>query len=584
MALAPAQQVEAQTRAALEAKPATPPIGGSLKPEEVRANSIREQLAEEGERKATEGIAQPPLPRADERTKSIDERIGHKRDAAGKKDRAPGTPEEATFNKAKGADRLPTELYEKGYDRLSSTDKTAARNIAESSIREILPQNLADSILGTVSAPTAGKNAILENLLKDPKFREALRTKHTESLAKTMATTDETLNAAQRNFDEKDAASTKAGAKITKLNGELGKINTVIDGFDASKITVAGTDAQVLHELVTNTPAIEAEIQRLDLKVTSLDKIVTALRNAEANHTATTGNIAPAALRNELIKREGELEGAIKDLGDNRNKIAKRDALQAKLSDHQAQKASKEEEIEQAREGQEAAARERAIAEADLAHKKLSRGDEEADYIKGIEDSIRDAVSETVQTKLQEAQEAERKVLDKEAAETADADKKKILEGVRDQAITWDGKHHKLDKDAAKLIGARILNPTQGLDSYIEAWLLGNPPTTNPEELARIGEKMKDPTFMNEMRVKTGPVLIGRYIKAGGKLNEDDVNYLRSTEWGLKEELDKLVASGAIDKNFLQKLKGADNATWLKILLALVTTVALGAPALAGYF
>ncbi len=595
MALAPAQQVEAQARAALEAKPAAPPRRPTATQE--RAQKIREQVEEESPRDALKSFVEPPMAKKDEREGSIDERIGHERNAAtGKKERPLGSAAEKTFKAAKDADRLPSELYEKGYDFLNTTDQKAVRDTAEASIRERIP-DIADTLLGPPGAPTSGKKAILENLLKDPKFRDVLRTKHTENLGKMMATTDGEINAAQKNFDEKDAAHTKIGREISTLTADLGKANAVIEGFDAKNITVVGTDAHALHELIINTPAIEAEIQRLDLKVTSLDKIVTALRNAEANHTVTTGNVAPAALRHELTRREGELETAIKDLGENRGKMAKKDALQAKLSDSEAEKVRIEGEMEQAKERQEAAAREKAIAQTDLSHKKLKREGEEADYIKGLGNSIRDAVSETVQTKLQEAQDAEVKVIAKEATETADADKKKVLDGLSREAIDDDGKgHYKLNKTEAKQIGADIL--AGGLDPFIEDWLMGNPPTRNPQEIKRIQEKMKDSDFMDDMRAKIGPTLVGRYLKAGGKFTEGDVIYLRGTEWGktlpeegikakkgLKQELDQLAAQGAIDKNFLQKLGSVDNSTWLKILIALVASAGLGlaVPAIQSY-
>jgi hypothetical protein len=585
MPLTPTEQKEAQARAAMEQAP-----GGNTAVRE-RARKIREEVAKKGAGEAIKSFVEPPHPESDAREKSIDDRLGWEREANGKKLRPPGSPAEAIFNDAKKADELPSKIIEKGYDSLDPTEKNIARAEADKALRERIP-DLADVILGPPGSPVANYDAILDGMLRDPKFRDTLRTTHRGSLnSDVIKTTEVILKAAKDTLDQKTEADKKIDDEIKQLNQNLENANKVIDGFAAKNVGTEGTDAYRLNELETQEPAIQAEIVRLRPKIESINNTLGQLRKMAATERMKNGVGSPllATINGEITTQEAELKAAVGELGAQEALLTKKANLIAKRNKAEEDKTSTEEKLEDAKTRKADAAREKLAAQAEFDRLKLTREDEEAKYLKGLQGSTKEAVVEYIKKRLEEAQSVESEVLQAEAREAEDGDKKKVLEALAKDGLKWNLKKKRNEQDKARALerGKLIVNPSEGLDKVIQEYLTDGVATGTPEH-DRLMAKMKDTEFLKTMREKVGPTLVGRYLQAGGRFSEADVIYLRGTDWGqnliengLKEQeavvkaIEDLKGKGALNKSFFERLKSVDNKTWLTILILILAGVAV---------
>ncbi len=592
-AYTPAEQREAQGRYAIQETPT-----GTVKVRE-RAKKIKEEVAKASSRSAIESFATPPLPDKEGRAAKLENKLGWEAGVDGRKSRPPGSAAEATILKAQSADIIPSGVIENGYDSLGAAHKVVVRDQVEAGLRAHMPDTV-DMILGPVGTPLANRDATLDAFIKDPRYKDILRSTHSAALNKDMTITDEQLGAAREALEQKTGADKRVDDELKEINKKLAEANKMLAGFDAKNVAKPGTDAYRLDELWKQDATIQGEITRIQSKIDSITGTLDQLRKLAATERMAnpTGSPKLTTLTGEITAQETEQKTTVGELGAQHALIKQRTDLETKKSKAEEDKENLEGKREDAITNKETTAREKAAARADFDHKRISREDEETEYIKGMNDSLRDAGAELLKRRLQEANDVEARVIEDEAKETTDRHEKKVLDKLKTAGMKLNKKgNHEIDKVPALQFGKNLLDPAKGLDWQIENWLKAGVPAANTEELRLISERMKDKDFVDKMRAKMGPILLGRYLQAGGKLTKGDSAYFEGTDWGpnlienaingnkeLKTKFDTMKAEGVIDQSFFDRLKKVDGATWLKILALILAggVAAFGVAPIAG--
>lgn len=582
-------QPEAIAHAVLEKPPVAPPPPGSLQEAAVK---IREKLNEGGSRSALESMRQRKPIEQRKIDELIDTNCGIERNADGTKKRPAGLEVKRRFDEMQKYAKLSKDFLEKGYDGLDVGQKPIVRTLVEQAVRA-WPE--ADALFsGPPPMPPAEKEAIIETMLKDPKFAEKARSIF-EGIIDPAKALKDTVFEAKTALEEARRKEGERKNEITKNNNEKALVNTELEQFKDGGGVGDGQKLQQIKAIEAELPTLKANlITKEDQSAEVQDRI----KDSESQRRVTLQRgLDTIPIDAELMTKRSEartLQREIKEINDRIN-------LKTELEQERTSLEQKKQNLEEEKMRLDAELRsltqERFASQANFSSAQLARTSEEMDFAGSLKDVFSETTMQFMEERIASAEEVQRKLIEEERAKTTDPDEQKILDALK---IRWDQENWKNGRRSYKINKFQVKEDygnliVEGPKRILKDILLANSGFTagTPAyavEAARIDAKLTDLAFVEKMQQKVVERVITRQIQVG-KVTEDDVRILRESDWGkgvvqnaiknkaeLRSEIEQLYGQGALETTFWEKLKRTSNGNFLKLLLLLLGTVALVVP------
>lgn len=529
------------------------------------------------------------------------ENIGTERNPDGKKIIPTGSEEESRKNRLEPARKLIVDYLEKGYDKLTPTQKDAARIAVIDTARNIPALN---AVLDTMSA--GEQQAYAEQILKDPKLSkqlQALLLEGSGDINKIIPDKVSSINAEYQKIDAElrqiRAQITSNGGKLTAIEGDLEQYKPDIGGGRP------GTSYERMFMLQREIKDREGRIQPIQSQLEILTLNIQQLENERS--LAIQGK----ALRGQAAPRDlHDIQTNIQQLKDQiTNNNSQVTPLQSEIQLRkdtliQLQKQEESFRVERGQITQETSAlkdREQQLQvqhgdkQRALAAAKAERNASEEKFVRAFETMLPDAVSRYLEERVNEAAGEAKVVIEKQAQDSKDTRTKTVL----DQMSRRWFEGNKANRDKIKQDYNDLL--ANGPDAIIRDML-----STARYSQAEIDRSMNDKAFLDEMRQKVGEnvvkfhLLRGGWLGRGGKVSPDEIMKLGSSTWGqsvmenaiagkkqVQEQINKAFGEKVVNEKgkFTEGLKKFDFKKLLKILLIILGIgggLLLGGKALGG--
>lgn len=576
----PTTNPESVARSVLEKAPAA---GAARTPAQERGDLIREKANKEGARSALEALREKPKIDKGATDRLLDENIGIKRKPNGEKNRSGA--EKARFDEAKLWKGFNEELLEKGYDGMSATNQGVARTQVEQALR-VWPQ--ADNLLS--SMPAAEKDAVIVELLKDPKFSMKFREVYDKTFSADKAIKD-AVSEAQGRVLEVQARKTTIDGEVNLNTAKLNDINTRLDRYKIDPTTgnPVGADIVRIKDIETRLPSLNADLLTKNGELESLKDE----RKIMENSARVPGSgITPA----DIITKGAEIREKQKEIKDIEDQFAEKQSLEQNKIALDSQKLEVQQKLAELKVSREEVNRELSQARADASRADIGRTGGEEGFVDEIKGMVSETTMRAMEEKVSEAETAERELIENEIKASGDPAEKAILQALLER---WE-------KD--KTVGVwsksqiKVYNKEQINEDFSKLMTSGDPKeimrnmmSSSGLSAAEIDAKLSDPAFIDKLQPKVVERLL-TYKMQTGKLNEDEVRRVFNSEWGvgmiqkaiarkgeLQSALNDLEAKGILQggmKEWLRKASGGSRATFLLLLLAALAGSAVAIKAL----
>lgn len=446
------------------------------------------------------------------------------------------TPEQqARFNRAEKAAKVARELVEKGYDKIDTADKPAIRTALSDAI-SIWPEGKA--ILDGVT----DREAFLDEILKDPRMAETVG----KVLEKTMS--------AEALVDKVTKAKAKAEEAKVRLDGkktEEDRINVQLRDIQKKISDFSGPSR-------TKPEGGESFKKLKDLREThSSDKATLVTVEQQLNQLNSRMNSIVSSRRADLSSSLESMQGEVTTLTEQAQNLRLRINQKEELEKEEGRLREQQENLEQqkAAVGSEIAqlTREELLARTDLTLATNERNAGEEAFAKNLEGVMREASMDYLQDRIQEAEEAQDKVIKEEIANAKSKEERDVLEGILNrwdknkEVWTWRGKKtikvfdkKQIGEDFSDLIA-------KGPEEVIKNMLTRGRTEDEAKEI------MKNKEFVDEMQDKVVERLITRKLQTG-KISKDEARRILESDWG-KGMIDAALANKKEIADAFEKLR-----------------------------
>lgn len=578
-------QPEVIARAVLEKAPVAPPPPGSLQEAAVK---IREKLNESGPRSALESMRQRKSIEQRKIDELIDTNCGTERNADGTKRRPAGSEVRGRFDEMQKWSKLSKDFLEKGYDGLDAAQKPIVKTLIEQALRA-WPE--ADALFsGPPPMPVADKEAVIVTILKNPKYAEKVRSIFEGAIDPTKALKD-TVSEAKTTLEEVRKKEEEKRNGIAKSNNEKVLVDTQLEQFRDGGGVGDGPKLQQMKAIEAELPTLKVNlIAKQDQLVEAQERVkdLERKRNVAWQRGADNTDVIDV----EITTKRGEVRTLQREITEINDRVNLKTALEQEKTSLEQKKRQLEEERIKLDTELKNLTRERLESQANFSSAQLTRTSQEQDFVDSFKGVFSEATMQYLEENIAKAEEAQKKLIDEEKANTVDPEEQRILDAIetRWDKAEWQGGRlrrkiniSQVRQDYPNLIAEgprRILRDM--LVSQITL-LAGSPQYR--AEVARIESKL-NPAFVEKMQPKIVERLITRQVQTG-KITEDDVRIIRESNWGqgviqaaiknkaeLKNEIEQLIGQGALETSLWEKLKRMSNGSLLKFLLIIFGGVA----------
>lgn len=570
----PLENSETSVRAGLEVS--LEKAAGALTPEQQAAKRIQEEMNKTTPRTTLEALKAGGEIDIAKLNETLDSSFGKIDYGTGARSRAPGTPEAVLFARAATATDKVVRAIQEGYDKLPPPEQTDARNAIEKVI------NMHPDGAALLTGLGAGKQAFLENLLKDPQYIASLKTILAESFKPEKLPND--VDVKLQGEVEKAKKLKDAKERVRKeINdpaaGELPNLKKELNEFRGRAVG-KGLELKTAEDDVDK---YEKEVE------VAKGKVETTLWEIQAGTTAAVKVAAQARLsgeRGDLATKEAEHKKASRKV---EALIGEKNTLPERISQLQAQLDKVEaEEIE--------AGYQFALANANLAAAESSKKLQEKAMTEGLEKAFEEGMRKFITDRVTTAEHS-RVTLVGEEKTKADAAKRTAEEKATAAArqIVQDrledryyrrvnrsrlrrGLNRRLDKGAVNSDYGTLLH--SGPDQLLDRLLATVPMAARTPEYMNY---ISDPANRAELQGKLVAQMLAKKLEFS-KISEHDAQYIASTTWG-KEAISKAIVERTEFNGKIQQLKNEggvkvhtidqifqwckDNGKWGILILAL---------------
>lgn len=459
----------------------------------------------------------------------INENIGNERGADGKK--ANLTADEQTRkDKADKANKLLTDLLDKGYDNLTTqAQKDEAQKVVLDFANTVPALR---NILGPLS--TTDQQAFAERLLRDPQMIKLVKQGYADQMDLTKMKVND-VEKLKIDADNLQAELAPINKEYTEVDTRITAIDNLLEEYKPKKSGGASgtTYDQILaarsellrHQLDSGPISNNLEVVKLDLQKLNNEK--------DKSVRGVVGARQVPEIQTDISSKELEMQNLLNLLAPHTSEMQKnQDLLQHFEAEEKALKAEKSaKETRRIELAQQKLKKEGEVkkAEAVLTKAKTDRTQYESNFVHGLESVLGNAVEKYINERISEAVSEGKAHLEKEALAAKDKRTQAISLGEVQRWFRGD----RINADQVRLDYHELL--TNGPDSIIRG-ILAN----QGYVAADIDKAMKDTTFVENARSKVAAdvvknyMLRGGWLNRGGKVHPDEIIKLSASPWGEK--------------------------------------------------
>lgn len=475
---------------------------------------------------------------------------------------------------------LPRRLTEDGFEALPFLDQQLAKGIVTVELnRRPAFKSLTD----------AERSAIAEEILKNPDHRDRLGELLSGRLnPKEPIEAEEKVKTAQEERRQAEEALLQKIDELTQTEADRIRVGWELSEFDPGDPLMGilpGRKYAELENLKTNETFNGGYIQRLEdylktggktndeieqLKTQVADKVKTAGRGS----IASPGELVAL----HILDTQAELD-RLKELADEQVRFKDQQVeLQESMLDLQGEFV----ETQNARNE----------TEKRLIEAETQKALQEESVVDGMRGLVAEATNVYLEEQIVKRYEERNKQIEAEKAATEDGDEKRLLGQIKTRWEIVEIRRGKLrpprinqrmvDADMAEVISG------DGPKAILEEMLLEG--VTDPQEVARIQERLKDAAFAEKWGKRIAGEVIGARIMSG-KLHEGEIRMILREDWGkeavnlaigyrkdLKGELEKIYGkTGEGEPTLFERIKKRHSNPLTIILLLLLGAVSFGA-------
>lgn len=561
-----------------------PPPTAVLTPEQQAAKSIREKVAESSPRSTLESLRGRRLAIDQGRIDQANvNNIGIERNPDGSKKL--DAVEQKRLSDAKAYEVRTKDFLERGYAGISGVDQREIRTRVGQVLRA-WPE--ADALLS--SKTPAEQQALIEELMKDPKYSEKVRGVFDASLGTTVPELPPEL---KTRLDEIQRQEASKNAENTRNASEKTNVDTGLEQFTDRSATggIKGAKLTELERITRDLPTLTAD---LDTKQEQLAGVGDQIKDLELSRRVALqrGNDTTSIDAELTTKRSGArtLEREVRNTNNTIDRKAaleqERDGLQRRRQELEAERVKLQAELD-------GIVRQRIGAQADFASARMTREGQEQGFVDGLRNVFSESAYNYLEEKITASEEVQRQLIEEEKARTVDPAEKAILDG---RLNRWE------EKKTVGVFGKREVSKLNGKKiredfSNVMADMDNGPKVIMKEMLIKGGmsaadadKKLADPAFVEKMQPQVMETLVTRRIQTG-KLTEDDARrIIENPNWGkavidtaiqkrkdIRDALTELEGKGILRGGFAEWLRNKSGGSKLKFLLILLGIAALGA-------
>lgn len=572
----PLAQPETIAHAVLEKAPVAPPPPGSS---QEAAEKIRTTLSEKGPRSALEGLRQRKPIEQRGIGEVIDQNIGTERNVDGSKKRPAGSEIKRRFDEAQKYATLSKDFLEKGYDGLNTAQKGEVRQFAEQAMRA-WPE--ADNLLSGMSP--ADRQAAIEAVLKAPEYTAKVRSIFEGAIDPSKILPD-TVSEIRTKFDDIKRREEEIKAGRIRSDSESNSIKAQLDQFK----TIGGIDGSKLSELKNlerELPQLNIDLQSSRDRLETTSDLIKSLENLKTVATLRGEDITP--IDQQVTLRRQDQRTFRRDIEETNGKINRKSALEQERETLEQKRQQLEGERTHLEEELKSLTQERIGAQADLASAQLTHNSQEQDFVDSLKNVFSEGTMQYLESKITEAEEVQRQLIEEEKARTVDPAEKAILDSLLSR---WE---------KTKTIGILGKRTISELNREKIKKDFGNLMTGGPNQVMRdilieeggmlafeADAKLNDPAFVEKMQPKLVERLITRRIQTG-KLTEDDARRIIESDWGkgmidnainnrkvISDALEKLGEKGVLRGGISEWIRKKSGGNFLKFLLLILFGAAI---------
>lgn len=500
------------------------------------------------------------------------------------------TPQERNrYDTARSRADLAINYIEKGLNGLPTAEQAHLRNLVMTSISS-WPE--ARALLNGITNP-ADRTRILNGLLEDPRMVG----KVSELLTSvTQSEVADEVSAARQKFDEADRQYAELNAQFQSIKRQYNRAAADLSQF--RDLTTGAPGALQIKIDTINASPVEAEFESLresmsrdEQEVERLHQLIEAMRRKD-----------PKAVIDDEMNRirfiKGKLESTRKEVVKRQDKINERNRLVSEREEAQKRFDALEPQLADIDTKRNNAARQRALAGADLNTATINRAHTEQAFVDSLGRIYIDAAKAVLAPDIEKAEQARENILETEKKQASDAAERRIFDVIGNRwdraRTTWNGRrtvelnHPQIERDLARLV-------TQGPNAILREILTSGPtPLTGPEADKRINENGE--SIKAARREVVEKLLMKRM--SHNTLTEAEAEKIFTEDWGreaitnalnnntkMREQIEQMQAAGVVrGADHLARILGEHkNAlllgglTLASLLMFLFSPIAVGA-------
>jgi hypothetical protein len=500
------------------------------------------------------------------------------------------TPQERNrYDTARSRADLALNYIERGFSGLPTAEQAHLRNLVMTSINS-WPE--ARALINGITNP-ADRTRILNGLLEDP--RMVGKVSELLSSVTQSEVTDE-VSAARHKFNEAERQVTELNAQFQSIKRQYDRAAADISQFRDLTTGAPGTKQNTIDTI--NASPVEAEFESLRESMVRDDQEVERLHQLIDTMRRKDPKVAIDDEMNRIGFLKAKLNNTRKEVVKRQDKINERNRLVAEREEVQKRFDALEPQLVDLDTRRNNAARQRALAGADLNTATINRAHTEQAFVDSMGRIYIDAAKAVLAPDIEKAEQARENILETEKKQASDAAERRIFDviGTRwDRArTTWNGRrtvelnHPQIERDLARLV-------TQGPNAILREILTSGPtPLTGPEADKRINENGE--SIKAARREVVEKLLMKRM--SHNTLTEAEAEKIFTEEWGreaitnaltnntkMREQIEQMQAAGVVrGTDHLARILGEHkNAlllgglTLASLLMFLFSPIAVGA-------
>ena len=560
-----------------------PPAAAVLTPEQQAAKSIREKAAESSPRNVLESLRERKTPIDQGKIDRVNVgNIGVERNTDGSKKL--DAAEQARLRDAKTYETSAKNFLEKGYGGLSGTEQREIRTRVEQTIRA-WPE--ADALLS--SKTPAEQRALIEELIKDPKFAAKVRGVFDASLEVDVPEISAEL---KTEFEKMQVQEANKNAEKTRNASEKTTVDAGLEQF-ADRSGTGGAKGAKFAEIERITRELPTLTADLETKQDQLADTSDRIRDLERTRTiALQRDVDTATIDDELTTKRGEARTLQREISRINETINKKTALEQEKAGLETRRQQLETERVRFQVELDEIVRQRIAAQTDFASAKMTREGQEQGFVDGLRTVFSESAYQYLEEKITAAEAAQRTLIEEEKARTVDPAEKAILDGL---LTRWE------KPKTVGMLGKRTTSVIDG-EKTREDWgkcmtdMAEGPKTIMKEMLTKGGmsavdadAKLADSAFVEKMQPKVIERLTTRRIQTGKLTMDDARRIIENPTWGkaiidaaitnrqdIRNALVELEGKGILRGGIAEYLRNKSSGSKLKFLLILLGIAALG--------